>query len=405
MDRTFNIKELDWYLIILTLLLITIGFAVIYSATSAMGPQDINTCYKQVLWFFIGLIFVILIFLLPTKVIYAFAYFAYILALLGLIIVLFQTKTRGVERWIGFAGISIQPSEFAKIAVITALARFLSQSKINQNRLRDLVGTFILVGIPIYLVNKQPDLGTSMVFLALIIPMLYWTGVPTFTLFVLISPFISTIASFNFYFFLIWMLIVVGVLILSKKPLIVIIGLFAVNISVGIAADPLWKTLTPYQQKRILSVLDKEKDPMGASYQGLQSLYAIGSGGLEGKGFKKGTQSQLRFLPKQHNDFIFSVLGEELGFVGVSIVLLLFYLLIVHLITIAANLKNIFESLFVVGYATILLFHVSVNTLMTVGWFPVTGLPLPFLSSGGSFLITLMIMTGIVLNFNYNKNR
>ncbi|MFC1556987.1 rod shape-determining protein RodA [candidate division KSB1 bacterium] len=403
MGKSFDIKNLDWYLISIVMMLIFSGMVVIYSATNAMGSDSMHTFYRQILWFGIGLVFAVIMYLIPTKILFALAYVLYTFSVVLLTYVLFQDTGSSLERWINIGGISFQPSEFAKLAVVLALARFLSQSKIEQNKLKDFLVVLLLIAVPVYLVKEQPDLGTSLVFLSLIIPMLYWAGIQSFTLFVLISPFVSILASSNKYFFLLWMLIVVGVLYYSKKTLIVILGLFILNISVGVMTPYIWNKLEPYQQQRLLSVLDPSKDPQGSGYQVLQSLNAIGSGGISGKGFMKGTQTQLRFLPEQHTDFIFSVLGEEFGFIGISIILLLFFLLIVRLITIATRVKNRFDCLIVTGFASILLFHVLVNTGMTVGIMPVTGLPLPYLSSGGSFLISTMGMTGLVLNVAYSK--
>jgi len=364
-----------------------------------------ETFYNQLLWFVMGLVLATIIFMIPSKILFAFAYIFYAVSIFLLLYVLYQGKVGGLERWIRVAGFTFQPSEFAKIAVVIALARFLSQCKLNQNKLKDYLTVFIMVGLPVYLIKEQPDLGTSLVYLAIIIPMLYWAGIQPFILFVLVSPFASILASSNYYFFLVWMLIVLGVLYFSKKTLLIIIGLFILNISVGVMTPYLWNKLKPYQQQRILSVLDPQKDPKGTGYQVLQSLNAIGSGGTNGKGFMKGTQTQLRFLPEQHNDFIFSVLGEESGFAGVSITLLLFFLLILRMIIIAASMKGKFESLIVIGFASIIMFHVFVNTGMTVGLMPVTGLPLPLLSSGGSFLICMMMMIGITLNVAYDRYR
>jgi len=405
MNRTFNVTQLDWKLISVMFLIILIGMIVIYSSSAGMESGNERTFYRQLIWLCLGLVLATVAFIVPAKLLFAFAYIIYFFAVLLLVIVLMQGKSSGLERWIGIGGLRFQPSEFAKIAVVVAVARFLSQYKVGQNNLKNLLIVFALVAVPLYLVKEQPDLGTSLVYMAIIIPMLYWAGIHPFILFVLISPLISVIASGYFYFFLVWMLIVLAVLFLSRKTLIVVLGLFILNISVGVMTPYLWNKLKPYQQERILNVLDPKKDPRGTGYQVLQSLNAIGSGGITGKGFMKGTQTQLRFLPEQHTDFIFSVLGEEFGFAGVSITLLLFSLLIIRMVSIAASVKSRFEGLIVIGFASVILFHIFVNTGMTVGIMPVTGLPLPFLSSGGSFLISMILMMGIVLNIAYNRNR
>ena len=199
------------------------------------------------------------------------------------------------------------------------------------------------------------------------------------------------------------MLTITIILILSGKKPIILVAVFLLNIFVGIITPYLWNQLRPYQQQRILTFINPEQDPKGAGYQIIQSQVAIGSGGLWGKGYMNGTQTHLRFLPAQHTDFIFSVIGEEFGFVGVSAILLLFMLLIIRLIAIAGAIRQSFESMVVLGIATIILFHVMINIGMTIGMAPVTGLPLPFLSYGGSSLMANLIMMGTVLNISRTK--
>ena len=404
MAKGFQIKKLDWNLITVVILLCTVGLVTIYSANTGMDEQNqVNNFHRQIIWLAMGIIITVIMIMIPLKVFFAFAYVIYGGALLGLIFVLLQDNGGASERWIRLGGMGLQPSEFAKIAVVLALARYLSQCKIQNNKLKDFIIIFIMVAIPVYLIKEQPDLGTSLVFLSLIIPLLYWAGTQPFTLFVLISPFLSVITSFEFIYFLCWMLIMVGVLYLSQKRLVVVMGLFLVNIAVGFITPELWNNIEPYQQQRIKILFDPHQDARGTGYQVIQSMNAIGSGSITGKGFLRGTQTQLRFLPEQNTDFIFSVLGEEFGFVGISTVLLLFFLLINRLVSIAVNARNQFESSIVIGFASIILFHVFVNTGMTVNLMPVTGLPLPFLSYGGSFLITVMAMIGIVLNIDYKR--
>jgi len=217
MAKGFQIKKLDWNLITVVILLCTVGLVVIYSANAGMDEQvQVNNFQKQIIWMAIGIIIVVIMIMIPLKVFFAFAYIFYTGALLGLIFVLLQDNGGASERWISFGGLRLQPSEFAKIAIVLALARYLSQCKIQNNKLKDFIIVFIMVAIPVYLIKEQPDLGTSLVFLSLIIPLLYWAGIQPFTLFVLISPFLSIITSFQFIFFLCWMLIMTGVLYLSK---------------------------------------------------------------------------------------------------------------------------------------------------------------------------------------------
>lgn len=405
MKNQFQIRKLDWFVIALVILLVLIGLVIQYSTKAGIEVQNQSNIFqRQIIWFCVGILIAILMIFIPTKMLFALAYPMYAIALMSLVYVLFQGSGQGgSDRWIRVGGLTIQPSEIAKVAVVIALARYLSQCKIQNNKLVDLLIVFALVAVPVFLIKEQPDLGTSLVYLSIIIPILYWAGIQPFTLFVILSPFLSVVTSFQFIYFLIWMLVIIGVLYLSQKRLLVIIGLFLINIAVGLVTPELWNNLKPYQQQRIIILIDPQQDARGTGYQVIQSMNAIGSGGITGKGFLKGTQTQLKFLPEQSTDFIFSVLGEEFGFIGIMTVLLLYFLLISRLIYIAVNAKNKFKSLIVMGFASIILFHIFVNTGMTVNLMPVTGLPLPFLSYGGSFLVTLLMMTGITLNIAYKR--
>jgi len=359
MKKHFQIKELDWFLIAIVILLTLIGLVVQYSTKAGIEDQNQTDIFqRQIIWFCAGIICATLMIFIPTKILFAFAYPIYAIALMSLVYVLFLGGGSGSERWIHIGGLTIQPSEIAKVAVVIALARYLSQCKIQNNKLLDLLIVFAMVAVPVFLIKEQPDLGTSLVYLSIIIPVLFWAGIQPFTLFVIISPFLSMVTSFQFIYFLIWMLVIIGVLYLSQKRLIVIIGLFLINIAVGLATPELWSNLKPYQQQRIKILIDPQQDARGTGYQVIQSMNAIGSGGISGKGFLKGTQTQLKFLPEQSTDFIFSVLGEEFGFIGIMSVFFLYFLLISRLIYIAVNAKYKFESLVVMGIASIILFHV-----------------------------------------------
>ncbi len=405
MAKQFKISKLDWVLISSTVLLIFLGLIAIYSSNyggSGLGSSGIFT--KQLIWFALGLFIVAVMILVPSRAFFDFAYFLYAFALFLLVLVLIMGSGRGTEeRWIRLFGFTIQPSEFAKIAIVIALARYFSLTKLGQNRIKDLMIAFALVAVPLYLVKEQPDLGTSLVYLSILIPMLFWAGIQPFTLFILVSPFMSVISSTNFFFFLAWMMLIIGILYLSKKPLLVIAGIFLVNIGAGVTSQYIWNNLKPYQQARLMILLGPQKDARGAGYQVLQSQNAIGSGGLTGKGFLKGTQTQLKFLPEQSTDFIFSVLGEEFGFIGIAAALTLFFIMLYRMVNIAVSAREKFEGLIVIGFVSIIIFHIFVNTGMTVGLMPVTGLPLPFLSYGGSFLLTCMLMIGITLNIAYKR--
>jgi len=257
--------------------------------------------------------------------------------------------------------------------------------------------------LPAVLIVEQPDLGTSLVFLALTIPVLFWAGLNWFYIFIILSPLLVIIASFNFWAFLFVMLIISFILFYSRRKPLIIVAVFILNIAVGIVTPYLWGHLRPYQQQRIVTFINPEKDPKGSGYQIIQSQVAIGSGGITGKGYLNGSQTHLRFLPAQHTDFIFSVIGEEFGFIGSAFVLLIFLLLILRLIHLASLVRDPFENMILIGVVTIIFFHVVINIGMSIGMAPVTGLPLPFISYGGSFLLTNMTMIGIVISIAKNK--
>ena len=353
---------------------------------------------KQIIWVIVGSLVLVATTFTPIKVIHKYAYPLYFVSLILLFLVLAIGVGGGTRRWITFGSVWIQPAEFAKVATLLALAKYLSKENRNIGNIRDVSLAFGIIIVPFLLIMRQPDLGSSLVFLALMLPIMHWAGLPPVVLFVLVAPLLSLICAFNFYSFFIAMAIISVVLLLFRRGLVFFLVNFVLNVSVGILTPIVWNVLKEYQQQRLLTFLGIVTDPRGLGYQVIQSKVAIGSGGLVGKGFLDGTQTHLRFLPEQHTDFIFCVIGEEFGFLGVMIVLLLFLFLAIKCVNIAATVKGKFSSLMVFGCLIIVLFQITVNLGMTVGIMPVTGLPLPFLSYGGSSLIANMIMMGLVLN-------
>ena len=402
--RKSLITKLDFPLLLLIAILLATGLTAVYSATNVPGLQNNEYFSKQLTFTIIGFIIMLAIAFLPFKVLQRSAYALYGFSIFLLILVLFiGVKGFGAERWLSFGPINIQPSEFAKLAAILAAAKYLSKREVDINNFRHIISVSAIIIIPFILVVRQPDLGTSLVFLAIFIPLMFWAGLSWFTLFVIIAPMFTCILSFNFYAFLFWMLIVSIVLILSHRKVYFLITIFLIHILVGLLTPEMFDQLKPYQQKRILTFANPEADPKGTGYQIIQSRVAIGSGGIWGKGFLQGTQTQLKFLPAQHTDFIFSVIGEEWGLVGVLFVLSIFLALLLYLIYLAGIVRSSFSSISIIGITTILLFHVFINIGMTVGLAPVTGIPLPFISYGGSFLISILIMMGFIINFSINR--
>ena len=388
----------DWILFFILIILILIGIVAIQSASVDSGSEITRSNFqKQIIWAIFGLLIYFSISLLNFRFLYAVAYIVLIVGIFLVVLTYIPAIGKGVSgRWIGFGGLRVQPSEFMKVFLIVGLARLLTDNIKNLSKPKSLILPFVITAVVTLLVLRQPDLGTAMVFPAILFPMLFWSAVPVMTLFLIIAPIISLLSAFNLISFVFWIGLILLLLWLARKSLRFIVLMFLLNVSVGLVTPMMWNNLKPYQQQRILTYVNKQLDPRGSGYQVLQSKVAIGSGGMYGKGLGDGTQTQLKFLPEQHTDFIISLIGEELGFIGVSIVLTLFFFLLFKIINIASNSKNVFESLVLVGTSALLLFQIFINIGMTTGLVPVTGLPLPFISYGGSSLLAMMILMGLV---------
>jgi rod shape determining protein RodA len=394
-------RDLDLSLLTTVVGVITIGITMIYSATFDWDLGTAGSTYqKQIVWALLALVAMVITMVIPLKLFYAFAYIIYGLAMVGLLLVL----ELGDRRWFNIGPIHIQPSELAKIAVVLAVARYLSARNIDFSRVRTFVAPMGIVLLPTLLVLKQPDLGTALVFGAVLFPMLYWSGMRPANIFFIVSPGLSLISAFHP-----WSLgllyLVMAVVVFYTRPRLATLAILApINLIVGVGAPYIWDKLHDYQKNRILTFLNPDMDRLGSGYQVIQSKVAIGSGGLRGKGFLEGTQTKLAFLPEQHTDFIFSVIGEEFGFVGVIVILTLFLFMVWRALQIGIIVKARFSSLAAVGLTSILVFHIFVNIGMTVGVMPVTGLPLPFLSYGGSWLFMCCVLIGFLLNLHARRH-
>ena len=394
-------RHLDIGLLLAICLCIGVGITAIYSASYNWDLGLAGSIYeKQIIWALLGVTVMVITMVIPLKLFYALAYVLYGLTIALLILVL----ELGDRRWFNIGPIHIQPSELAKITTVLVIARFLAYRSRDLTRARAYIPPLLFVLVPILLVFKQPDLGTALVFSILILPMFFWAGARPVHLFFLISPALTLICAFHPWMLVAMVLLLIGSLFLERPRLFTASILLLVNLAVAVIAPYMWENkLHDYQKRRILTFLDPNMDKLGAGYQVIQSKIAIGSGGLKGKGFLEGTQTKLAFLPEQHTDFIFSVICEEFGFIGAFFVLALFIFILWRALSIATQAKSRFSSLTAIGLATILLFHIFVNIGMTVGLMPVTGLPLPFLSYGGSTLITNMILVGLLLNIYANR--
>ncbi|MCI0494745.1 rod shape-determining protein RodA [candidate division KSB1 bacterium] len=399
-----KISNADYILVIVVFILIATGLMAIYSASYQVESPVLQANFtRQIVWMLVGTTLMLIVIIIPTGSYSLAAYWLYGISIAILILTLILNRGEAVSRWISIAGIRFQPAELTKLSIILVLARYLSEDKRNLNRMKDITFAFGIAAIPFILIARQPDLGTALVCLAILLPVLYWAGLPTFFLFVVIAPLLVMIASFNYYTFFLAMVLVAILLLLFKRGHVVSLFIMLLNIGVGIITPLMWNQLHDYQKLRILTFLGIEIDPQGYGYQIIQSKVAIGSGGLLGKGLLNGTQTQLRFLPAQHTDFVFSVIGEEAGFIGSIFVILLFLFIILRGIYVASAVRNRYASLMVIGAVTVLGFHVVVNIGMTVGMMPVTGIPLPFLSYGGSFLISCMILIGLIINASIRR--
>ena len=312
----------------------------------------------------------------------------------------------GVRSFLAIPGFRFQPAEAAKLATVLVVAKLLAGRESPPQYLRDLLIPGVLVGLPLLLVLLQPDIGTAMAFVGIFFAVIYWARTPWPLIAFAASPGLALVLSFNTIAWSAGFILVLVGLYLYRYRLYLVesLSVVAANLAAGAIAQPLWNSLPDYQKNRVLVFLDQEMDPHGDGWQLIQSKVAVGSGGILGKGFTEGTQKRLDFLPEQHTDFIFSVVGEELGFVGTSLTLLLFGYLFFKMIQIAEESQNLFAGLFVFGIMGVWLTHVVVNIGMTVGVVPITGIPLPFISYGGSFLLTSWLAAAIVVAMASDKS-
>jgi rod shape determining protein RodA len=302
------------------------------------------------------------------------------------------------KSWLAIGGVRLgQPSELAKIAVVLMLARVLSSQRVAPSSLVELWRPAAITLVPWVLIMAQPDLGTGIVFIGVFFAMLFWSGVPWWLLVLAASPGISLILAFGPGVWGAWFFLLLALLWWKRPAWLETSALIAVNVMVGVVAPLLWDKLNPYQRNRLLVFLDPSADPRGAAYHMIQSQVAIGSGGIFGKGFTLGSQKRLAFLPEQYTDFIFPVVGEELGFVGVLLALGLFTVLLLRTVRIAARGSSPFASLVAFGLTAAWFTHIVVNIGMTVGLMPITGIPLPFFSYGGSFMLSCWLGVGILV--------
>ena len=393
----------DPSLFLAVLLMTAFGVAMIYSAGDLNIPSPITegAWIRQAQWAAIALVAFTIIRQIGPRWFEWVAVPAYVVSVLLLVTTLIvgtgSGTAAGVKSFLDLGPIRFQPSEFAKLATILALARYLGTRREDPTTLRDLVLPAAIVGVPLVLVILQPDLGTALAFVGILFAALFWAGTPIGLMALLLTPGIGLVLSFDPRIWATFFVILVGALYLNRYRLFLVESLSVVlaNLAAGTISTSLWNSLAEYQQNRILVYLDPSVDPRGAGYHVVQSMVAIGSGGPTGKGFTAGTQKRFDFLPEQHTDFIFSVIGEELGYLGTVLTLTLFAFILYRLVRMAEGEPDPFAGLVIFGIFGAWLVHIFVNTGMTVGMVPVTGIPLPFVSYGGTFLLMSWVAVGV----------
>ena len=382
--------------------LIIIGFIAIFSSTFTMqakiGADALLFVKRQLLSFLVGLVGLAVFLYWDYKNLRPAAPALYIGMILMLGLILFSGGSGGgAQRWFQVGSFSFQPSEVSKIIMVICLAAFFAA----RHKLTNLVDSGLLlamVGLPFLLIFRQPDLGTALVFVFILIGMLASSNASSKLLILLITPMISVLLRPMLFVWVFYLIALVVVLFLTRASIWDWLLVLGVNIAVGVAVPFIWSMLKSYQKLRIIAFLNPGADPHGAGYHSLQSKIALGSGGLFGCGFMRGSQTQLQFIPEQHSYFIFSVIGEEFGFIGAAVVLALFAIVLWRCFVIAGNAEDVFGSLLASGIAVMTCFHIVANIGMTLGLIPVVGMPLPFVSFGGSSLLMNMIALGILQN-------
>lgn len=400
---------IDRPLLLAVAALILPGIATLYSA----GQTDFPTIaagiwQRQMVWIAIGVVGAAVIFRVPSRFLEWLTPFLYVASIALLLATLvFGTgagTAAGTKSWIAIAGVRLgQPAELAKLATILMLARHLAGRRNQPRSAFELLPSGIIVGIPLLLVGLQPDLGSALVFLGIFFSMLFWVGVSPWLLLLAASPIISLILAFSTGLWGAWIVSVTVLLLWLRPYMREALVMWGMNVLMGVVALRLWTGLAPYQQNRILSFLNPEIDPRATGWNVIQAKVAIGSGGLLGKGFLEGTQKRLAFLPSQHTDFIYPVLAEEFGFLGVMVSLFLFAVFFFVVIRIARHAIDTFSCVVVAGIAGLMLTHVVVNVGMSVRLMPVTGIPLPFYSYGGSFMVISLLCIGLTLRVAWDS--
>jgi len=385
--------KFDKNLLILLALLLVAGAFLQYTANY---PGDQTFFRNHLIWIGISLLFGFLILFYPLNGLKDIALILYIIGIIFLIVVPFLPKSDG--RWIKIGFFQFQPSEVVKLFFIIFMAKILSKIENKKIYMTDLRFPILIAAIPVLLVFIEPDIGTSAIFVFVCLGMIGTLNisVPRYILFA--SPLISFLCGFNLISWILFMILLVATIIISDLDLRSSIGIFLLNLAIGASTPIIDSSLEPYQKDRLLNFLNPSLDPTGAGWQLLQSKISIGSGGIVGKGYLNGVIKNLGFLPQTRTDFIFAVLGEEFGFLGTLFILILFTLFLLRVLHIAQHAQRSFGKFLAYGIFFYFLSQITVNIAMTVGLLPVVGLPLPFISYGGTSLLISTISVAILIS-------
>jgi rod shape determining protein RodA len=382
-------------LIAVMLALGVFGVFAIYSSTRHYLGTSL--AIRQCIWIGLGLGFMAAMSLVRMKTLAALTPILYVAALVMLASVLVIGKgPHGTKRWFDLGLLRFQPSEFAKIATLLMLSHYLAGKGKIGSSIREVLVVFAMAALPAALILNEPDLGTSLVVAFTAFPMLYAAGLDPLYLIFLVSPFLAIVCAGEVVAWIIFVALLVIVMVLGRFRTSLVALVFGINFVLYSLAPRIWAGLAPYQRDRVLAFLNPQSYRHGAGFQIIQSQIAIGSGGISGKGPLMGTQKALGLVPEQHTDFIFSLIGEELGFIGCIVILLLLLYAVMRILAIAAKVRNAFSMYFCLGFASLILIQVFISIGMTLGLTPVTGLPLPFVSYGGSQMLVFWGSAGLV---------
>lgn len=407
-------RNLDYLTLLAWTALVGIGLVAIYSTTH--GPaavyllESVQRNYeRQLMWALVSLGVILLSLMMPVRFFQKAAYPTYLFTLLLLVAaLLFGREVNGAKAWLYVGGLGFQVSELAKVGAVLAVAQLIASKRPNTKNLRYAAGVVLLLTVPGALIILQNDTGTALVFFALIPIMLFWSGLPISTVMLMISPAITGYLAIVYMPAAIAFAIIFTIMIFwqtKERRYGVLAGAFTGG-TIAVVSFALTKVLQPYQIARIVSFTNPEAEEFrsGVGFHLVQSKAAIGSGGLTGKGFMEGTQTQGAYVPEQSTDFVFSVIGEEWGFIGSMVLLIAFALLLIRLVRLGTQVKHPFGSMVAAGAAGIYLIHVFINVGMVTGLLPVIGIPLPFISYGGSALLANSAMLAIMLNLHMRRD-